>query len=488
MTIVRTGNRLLVVIRHEIKVLVADRTLWLSAGVLMVLVVYALFNGVVQTETRDSDNASLLQEQAAHDQAMVVELRKILAGKEIPDPFANPADPASVGYMAGRHAVLPSAPLAPIAFGQSDMYANEYKVNNRSRVNFMYDSEIENPWNLLSGRFDLAFVVTYLLPLIIFSVSYNLLSAEREHGTLRMLMSQPLSVGTLLSGKVVVRASVLLGCTVVVPVLILLAVRPEARSLQSLPLVGIWTGLVIGYGLFWFALCALVNVLARSSAFNALTLFGAWVVLVLIMPIVVNLVVGALSPAPSRVDLATQTRLITMDSLTRFKDKYGSDYGYVTDPSSLVPKNGRFVVADRMRAFFLDGKNMDDKIEKVLDRFDAQLAGQQRLVDRYGMISPAILAHEGMATLAGNGSNRYMEFQREVKTYHERWKAYFEPRILNGIAINEADFVSMPVWNWHERGEHADAMSVFVRVVQIFVVASLVCALFLIMMRSYPLV
>jgi ABC-2 type transport system permease protein len=121
--------------------------------------------------------------------------------------------------------MLPTAPLGPVALGQSDLFPSQYDVTNQSSVVFMNPSDIESPWHLMSGHFDLAFVIVYLLPLLIFALSYNLLSAERENGTLRLLLSQPLRLRTLLAGKLSVRAAVLLGPAVLLPVAVLLVAR-----------------------------------------------------------------------------------------------------------------------------------------------------------------------------------------------------------------------------------------------------------------------
>src|SRR5262249_12371223 len=150
--------------------------------------------------------------QEAAQKSNVDLLKLVLAGKESPLPFSNPANPAAVaGGLAGRYVLIPNAPLAPLAIGQSDMSPDYYAITYRSKVQFMYDTEIENPWNLLSGHFDLAFVIVFLLPLMVCATSYNLLSGEREQGTLRMLCAQPLTVSTIVIGKVGVRAAALLG-------------------------------------------------------------------------------------------------------------------------------------------------------------------------------------------------------------------------------------------------------------------------------------
>src|SRR3546814_8041051 len=80
-------------------------------------------------------------------------------------------------------------------------------------------------WKLLSGQFDLAFVLVYMFPLFIFAISFNMLSVERDQGTLRMLLSQPLKLPHLVLAKTLVRAGFIIGLAVLVPMLALLITR-----------------------------------------------------------------------------------------------------------------------------------------------------------------------------------------------------------------------------------------------------------------------
>jgi ABC-2 type transport system permease protein len=453
---------------HEARVLIADRTLPLVLALFALLIGYAIYNGIVETRARDVTVTSVLSQQDARQAHNIDQLRRINAGTETPEPFTNAADPANVGSgLGGRYAFIPTSALAPIAFGQSDMIPNYYQVTYRSRVNFMYDSEIENPWNLLSGRFDVAFVIVYLLPLFIFAMSYNLLSAEREQGTLRMLLSQPVTLAQLVLAKVSIRASAILVCAILIPAVTLLMFRPETRDAGALAQLAAWAVLVFAYGMFWFAVVIVTNAFSRSSAANALALVGSWVVLVLILPVLLNLAVSVASPAPSRTALATQTRLITVDGLRRHQELLSADYRYSNKPEMLLPKDGRFEVQPRRQGAFMLQRDVEAEIQKLLDRFDAQLEGQQSLVDRWGALSPAIVIHEGLATLAGNGSQRYLHFQRQVASFHAAWKQFFEPRILSGIAITEADFATMPAWTWREETLRRQFGDVSMRTLQI---------------------
>lgn len=441
---------------HEVRLVMADRSFWVVSLILAALVAFATRNGLAQTRAREAAAAQTRQAESAAQAAAAARLGRVMSGAEAPDPWGNPTDPSLIGGgLVPRHAILPAAPLAPLALGQSDLQPDSYRITTKSRVEFMYDSEIENPWNLLTGRFDVAFVLTYLLPLLVLAWSYNLVTTEREQGTLRVLLSQPVALAPVVFAKLLVRALVLLFWAVSIPMLILMALRPEARATDGFTGLAYFAGLTTAYALFWFVLAVVVDAHSRSSALSALVLVSTWVILVLVVPVAVNLVAATVSPAPSRAELATQTRVITIQSLDRLSGKFRADYKHVTNPAVLLPTNGRFEVSERLRAFFLASERLDQEIGQVLDAFDQSLARQQAIVDRLAVVSPAIVAHEGLAALAGNGTTRFQRFHRQVTAFHDEWRRFFRPRVTGGIAITHADFPRMPRWTWREENPAA---------------------------------
>jgi len=372
------------------------------------------------------------------------------------------------GYGA-HYAAMPSAALAPVALGQTDLFPSQFRVTRQSKVYFLNNNDIENPWHLLSGHFDLAFVIVYLLPLLIFALSYNLLSAEKEDGTLRLLLSQPLALPTLMAGKISVRAAVLLGASVLVPLMVLLVARPQALLDWRATLW--WAVLVGAYALFWFAAVVAVNAFGKSSASNAMILIVTWVVLVLVAPVLLNLAVTWVSPAPSRAELAAHTRVVTAQALADNAALLATDYMHMEDADVDLPKNGRIQLSARPLASFRIQRQIDEAIQPALDRFDAQQARQRTLVARYSALSPAALAFEGMTALAGTGQRRHAHFVEQINAYHQAWKDFFFPRIDNGLAVTPDDFADIPVFRWQEENPAAVHRHAASAVVQLLVPA-----------------
>ena len=99
-----------------------------------------------------------------------------------------------VANERGWLALLPPAPLSALAVGQGDVYPNYIKVTARSLDALVSGDQIEHPLAVSNGQFDAAFVVLFLYPLLIFAVSFDLTATERDRGTLRMVLAQPVTL------------------------------------------------------------------------------------------------------------------------------------------------------------------------------------------------------------------------------------------------------------------------------------------------------
>lgn len=74
------GRRLLSVMRQEWRLMLAERTLWAVGALFLLLVAYALGNGLLQTASRDRAQAAVAQADRDARAAQRVLLDNILAG------------------------------------------------------------------------------------------------------------------------------------------------------------------------------------------------------------------------------------------------------------------------------------------------------------------------------------------------------------------------------------------------------------------------
>ena len=203
---------LLRIAKNDWRNLRSDRTLWAIAALLAFTILYGVHNGGSWVRLQKSTIRAAIADEMQRHGHVKQEIEDANAGRTSPPSWKDPRNPYAVGYRLGsRYATMPPAPLAPLAVGQSDLLPYYFRVTVNSRDTLMGNDEIENPIHLLSGRFDLAFVSIYLFPLMILALTYNLISGEKEDGTLAMTLSQPISLQTLALGKIGSRAVFVLG-------------------------------------------------------------------------------------------------------------------------------------------------------------------------------------------------------------------------------------------------------------------------------------
>ena len=436
-------------LRYDWRNLAADRVPAAVAILLAVAIAYGAWNGSQWTNFRHrAINAALSEERSRLKgiRADIVQLDAGTGSKEV-SAFADPRLPQSLGRNMGlRYAVMPPATLSALSVGQSDLYPYYFKVSTNSRQTFVNSDEIENPVHLLAGRFDLSFVILYLFPLVILALTYNLLSAGKEEGILALALSQPVTLWRLVSAQIVLRAGFVILLTILLSFGGVLLGGTNLLTSAALARFLFWIAITAAYGAFWFALAVGVNALGRSSATNAITLAGLWLLFVILIPAVVNVAVKAAYPVPSRIEMIQATRVAGEDATRRSSQllaRYMEDHPELAAPGSAS-------TADFGTLLIAVNEATEKSIQPVLDRFDSQLAAQQAFVNRFRYLSPAIVTQFAFNDLAGTGPDRYASFLTQVARYHRAWRDFFSPRILRKVRITAPDLDSLPTFGFQE--------------------------------------
>ncbi|HXG82464.1 MAG TPA: DUF3526 domain-containing protein [Pyrinomonadaceae bacterium] len=445
------------IIKNEWRNLRADKTLWLVAALFAVSAIYATVNGFAWTNFQRQTLAEAVAEESGRYDA----LKKQIADYDQNAPeqlsrFSDPRDPAAAGRNVGqRYAAMPPAPLAASSIGQSDLLPYYFKINTRSQQTFTSNDEIENPTNLLAGRFDLAFVIIYLLPLLILALGYNFLSGEREAGTLQMLLSQPINLRSVVLGKIALRFAVI---TVLVLGFSLAAFLLGGGNLFAegvLIRILLWTLAVVVYISFWFALSVAVNAFNWKSATNAVALAALWLLFVIIIPSLTGVLVTTVYPVPSRVEMINRMRDASSEASTQGSQILAK---FTEDHPELM--QGEYDPDDAAARTYAVQESVDRQAQPVLAAYDEQLRKQQNLVKTLQFLSPAIVMQEALNDISGTGNARYQHFLAQVKGYHADWQNYFIPRVFQKMKITASTYDAAPRFAWREENSGAFARRV----------------------------
>lgn len=472
------------IIRHEWLLFIRDRLLLITVPLYAVLISYAVYNGAAWKDFLQQNTSAAV----AHADSNLAALVSIVDDIERGKPAGAYEDPRNTGYFARalgfEMAVKPPASTAVIAVGQSDLYPSYLKVQWRQVFAQTNLDETENPTNLAAGRFDLGYVIVYLLPLLIIALSYDNLSVERERGTQALLLSQPVSLRQFVLGKILLRGGVIIGVAAGLSLLGILASSPDIITVGEWWRLGMWSLIVVAYATFWFALAVLVNALAMKSSTNAIILMGAWLLLVLIVPATLNMVAKTLYPLPSRIELVQAMRRANAQARQELPRSTG------VSAIDLASRLGEDVVVTSLTQFNKRALPLEQRAEAIaapiFHRFESRRSSQQAFVERLRFLSPAMVSQAAISEIADNSAAAYDRFNAEVRAYQQRWRDYFLPHVLNEQTLTREEMLGIPRFTYVAAVDGEVFHRSLVNLLSLSLFALLVMATGLIRLRRYP--
>ncbi|GDX38206.1 hypothetical protein LBMAG20_04210 [Methylocystaceae bacterium] len=423
--------------RFEIKILLREPIVWFTIITLFSLTLFSLYNGAVRVKIQQ-DILSAAQGDASKridgQKNLLARLEKGDVHEDLP-PYRDPRNAVFVGSNGGQAAFLKPEPLALVAVGLSDIFPQLLKVTTASKDTFLFSDEIENPSNLLSGSIDLAFVIVFVLPIVILALCFNLISSEREQGTLAMTLAAAHRPLALIFGKIIARA--------LLPILTIIVTTAVGLFIFSDKYTPVMTDClllcasILLYSSFWVVLAAAIDGLGKNSAFNALTLLGVWVIITILTPAGINALAGYIYPAPSRIDMTLAARAASTDAdkekdavFARYKEEHPEAKRDRSKEASLRR------LASQEAAFI--------QVEGIIKQHDLQLEHQQEFTKKLDFLSPALLTYQAIVEIAGTGTTRYRGFLDDINSFHIKWRDFFLARAKTGASLTIDDYNSLP--------------------------------------------
>lgn len=469
--------------KTDLKLLIADRTLWVIVALFFVLIGYGIFNGARWTSERQKQVGELTGRGEKSLQESREELAAIESGAK---PMPSSAPQAMLPTGKSYPTVLPHATLSILSVGQSDIYPYTANVDIYSTKHALYTVyEQDNPINLLAGRFDLAFVIVFLFPLLILALSYNVLSQEKENGTLPMTLAQsPLSLKTFVIGKIAARLLLILVLTIGFSTLGLLISKVSFLSSATLPRFLLWVVAVVVYALFWFVSAVAVNAPGKSSATNAVILAGLWIVLVVVMPSLLNVAATTIHPVPSRLEFISKMREADNDTQREGQKLLAKYYG---DHPELAPA-GQLDLNDFTRRYYAVRQENQRRVLPETLRFEEQLARQQSLINRYRILSPAVVMQESLNDIAGTSAARQKSYVEQIRNFIDDWQSVLVPMVMKKATLKASDYDHLPRFRFQEEDNSVITSRVGVGLL-LLILPTVFCGVFaFVRLKRFPLI
>lgn len=415
------------------------KSLWRSnlLKVLLIVVlgagIYGIYIGKFEIDKQERRIAEVQQYERQQFDSLLIWSQLDTTIAENKSKYALAMSPVGVGWTKHfTYYVTNETPaLAGLCLGQRDLYPVYYGFNVTDLARQVNTGELANPMKLLTGNFDLSYVIVFLFPLLIVALFYNLYASEKEGGTLSLLQSQPVGLGMILVSKGLLRVLIVL---FLATALLLLGFLLQGISLaQNVGLFVEWLTLIYAYCLLWMGLMAAIIWMRRSAALSAMLGLGVWLIFTLITPAMINLVVQSKKPLPNKANVIHTVRALN-------DQNWESPKSFVLDQFyEQYPEYNDGDTVDFNKWYYASVTLLDKKANALKSSMEEQISERNALLSQWEWLAPAAMVHERLSRMSGTDRQSHLRFVEQVHLYHRDIKNLYYDRIFAGQQFTMAD-------------------------------------------------
>jgi ABC-type transport system involved in multi-copper enzyme maturation permease subunit len=370
------------VLRHEVRQLTATFRYRASVFLMFLLMLLAAMTAAARYRGQELEQRGLADEQARELRGATVD-----QAIEIPQPALKAPWRLSLVVDGGQSAT-------------PDAYSQALSPLVAPRLFRIHHGNERLPF---STPADWSFVIRFVLTFAAFLLGYDAVCGDRRAGTLKLVLTYPITRWKVFAGKLLAiwsaLAAAFLGAAILSLAVALLGGIPfqggDLAKAALVALVGLWV-------LLLSALAALlVSSLARDSSTSLGILVWLWVTVVLVVPAVGGLLARRLHSLPAEGEIAREMAAIDQRISREHAGRdrrwrplqWAAADGFAWERTSAQAETQRFVLREEVR-------------RRVLQR----KLGQARLAQALACLSPASLAGDVAERLAGAGLARDASF------------------------------------------------------------------------------
>lgn len=408
--------------RYEWVLLLRARAPVAGLVLLAVLAVVSLMSGVQRIDSQREAIARIAPLQAT-------DLAAVVAG------HGDATDAGRAAYYTFHPTWHPPSALAFAAVGMRDVAPFVLRIRALGLEAQIHDGDVYNPELALAGRFDFAFLLTFLLPIFVIALFHDLRSAETESGRERMLRSLPLRTGHLTFRRSTVRALALLAA-VGLP----FAVTAVLQGVPALQIVGV-LGLAAAYLAFWIALSLLVAYRGWGSATNAATLISLWVAIALVLPALAHVAIERAIPVDQGAEIARAQR----EAVNRAWDipreaTMRRFYARHPEWSDSAPLGAAF----HYKWYLAFHQNGDEDVAAMSAAYRAGIEQRASAASALGWLLPPVGLQTTLTRMAGTDMQAHLAYQDRIRDYHAQLRQHYYRYLFGDQPFRAGDYAHTP--------------------------------------------
>ena len=261
-------------------------------------------------------------------------------------------------------------------------------------------------------KIDWGFVIGYVLSLIAILFTFDSISGEREHGTLRLILANSVPRHTVLIGKflgALVSISVPFTLAILMNLLVISTSSDVQLGTDAWNRLGIVFFIAILYLGLFLVLGLLVSSRVRQSAASLVILLLMWVTFVVFMPSTLASIASGFSTPMTYDQFDERARQLVNELRSEYDARLE---GTREDPRKKIELAGEYVITDVTER------------ERLSQEYLTQQHAQIQLARSVTRISPVVLVQHLLEVFAGTGFERHLQFVENVQRYAREYRGF----------------------------------------------------------------
>ena len=349
--------------------------------------------------------------------------------------LAQQSEWGSAAYYASHLTYDPPSALAFAALGERDTMPWKHRIRMLALEGQIHEADVANPELALVGRFDLAFVAAFLLPLLVIVALHDLRARERQAGRLELLMS--LSDGRLWALRGGLRGMAI-GVCVLLPGLVggVISGAPWA-ALAALAAV------VLLHAAFWTVVCVVAAAAARSAAVVLSVLIALWWSTAVLLPATAAAMIERSVSLPAGGGIVLLQREAVNDAWDLPKD---------TTMSAFVASYPQWTAHTTVsrpfewKWYYAFQEVGDLRAAPLSDARRRGIAERHRLAGRWAWASPSALVERALQRLAGTDAAASQRYLDRVRAFHASLREFHYPKLFLDEPFDRSRTAGLPLW------------------------------------------
>lgn len=344
-------------------------------------------------------------------------------------------DWGSAGYYTFHLTYNPPSDFAFAALGERDASTWKHRIRILALEGQIYETDAANPDFSLIGRFDFAFVIAMISPLLLILLLHDLRAGERANGRYELLSATSADGSGLWMSRAAYRVGSL-GLALLVPLWI--AAGLSGASFGATLIASLAT---LAHLVFWWAIIASVNTRGWSAPVNLTALIGAWLALAIVVPAALKAGIDAGVPVPDGGDIILTQREAVNDAwdlpvsatMAPFLERHPQWAGH-TDMDS----------AFEWKWYYAFQQVGDQTAEPLSLAYRQGREQREQLASVLTWLSPPAKIERIFQTIARTDARASARYEARVRAFHEELRTFYYPGLFLNTPFDDEAISNRP--------------------------------------------